>query len=58
MAFYLKQQQIVNEAQNKEFFEEQSEYATNNYWLATNPITKIACLQDSGGKRIPNNKMI
>lgn len=49
---------MVNEAQNKEFFEEQSEPATSNYWLETNPITKIARFQDRGGKSIPNNKMI
>lgn len=49
---------MVNEGQNKEFFEEQSEPATYNYWLETNPILKIACFQDRGGKNIPNNKMI
>lgn len=47
-----------NEAQNKEFFEEQSEAATNNNRLETNPIAKIACFQERGGKSIPNNKMI
>lgn len=49
---------MVNEAQNKESFEEQSEPATHNNWLETNPIAKIACFQDRGGKSIPNNKMI
>lgn len=49
---------MVNEAQNKGFFEEQSEAATYNDWLETNPIAKIAFFQDRGGKSIPNNKMI
>lgn len=48
---------MVNEAQNKESFEEQSEPATYD-WLEKNPIAKIACFQDRGGKSIPNNKMI
>lgn len=36
--FYPKVQQMVNEVQNKEFFEEQSEPATYNDCLETNPI--------------------
>ena len=49
---------MLNEAQNKEVFEEQSEPATYNDWLETRPISKIVCFQDKGGKSIPNNKMI
>lgn len=56
--FCFKLQQMVNEAQNKESFEEQSEPTTYNDWLETSPIAKIACFQDRGGKSIPNNKMI